>query len=106
MTDLILDMKLLDQLKSDLEAIVKEFKNADDFSDDTADATGHDDLAGHVRDFAHKWNDKRQSMTESVENLSKSVSSVTDGFTQVDAGLAKSLEDGAAQSKKEGVPAK
>jgi uncharacterized phage infection (PIP) family protein YhgE len=97
MTDLKLDLELLGQLKSDLDAIVKEFKGADDFSDDVAEATGHDGLAGHVRDFAHKWNDKRKKMTESVENLEKSVDSVTDGFTKVDDGLAKALEDAAKQ---------
>jgi len=98
MTDLKLDLQLLGQLKSDLDAIVKEFKGADDFSDDVAEATGHDGLGGHVRDFAHKWNDKRKSMTESVEGLEKSVSAVTDGFTKVDDGLAKALEDAASES--------
>jgi len=103
-TDLQLDLALLEQLKTDLDAIVKEFKGADDFSDDTADATGHDELAGHVRDFAHKWNDKRKKMTEAVENLSSSVASITDGFTQVDDGLAKALEEGAEASKAQGLP--
>lgn len=106
MTDLQLDMRLLDQLKSDLEAIVSEFKGADDFSDSVADATGYDDLAGHVRDFAHKWNDKRTSMTEKVENLSKSVSAITDGFTKVDSGLAKALEDADVKSTRDGVAEK
>jgi uncharacterized protein YukE len=98
MPDLKLDLALLQQLKEDLKAIEKEFKDADDFSDDVADATGHDDLGSHVRDFAHKWNDKRKSMTEAVEDLYKSIEAISDGFTQVDDGLAKALEDA-------GVPA-
>ena len=40
MTDLKLDLELLGQLKEDLESVVMEFKNADDFSDSVADATG------------------------------------------------------------------
>lgn len=105
MTDLKLDLDLLGQLKSDLEAIVGEFKGADDFSDAVADATGHDGLSGHVRDFAHKWNDKRKKMTESVESLSKSVAGVTDGFTKVDAGLATALEDAAKSQDYPAAPA-
>lgn len=106
MSDLSIDLGRLETLHTDLDAIAKEFKNADDFSDSVADATGHDGLAGHVRDFAHKWNDKRKSMTEKVENLTKSVAAITAGFTKVDAGLAKALEDGAAASSHEGVQKK
>lgn len=93
MTDLKLDLKLLQQLRDDLDAIVKEFKGADDFSDDVAEATGHDGLHDVTRDFAHKWNDKRKSMTEDVENLQKQLEAITDGFTQVDGELAQALEE-------------
>ena len=96
MSDLKLDLALLAQLKDDLEAVVSEFKNADDFSDDVADATGHDELSGHVKDFAHRWNDKRRGMTENVEALQGQIASISDGFTQVDDGLAKALEDAAS----------
>lgn len=97
MSDLKLDLQLLTQLKDDLDAVVAEFKNADDFSDSVADATGHDGLHGHVRDFAHKWNDKRQKMTDNVAALQQQVKAISDGFTQVDAGLAKALEDAAKE---------
>lgn len=97
--DLTLDLKLITQLKDDLDAVVKEFNDADDFSDDVADATGHDGLHGHVRDFAHKWNDKRKKMTESVTALQQQVKAISDGFTQVDSGLAKALNEAAAEGK-------
>ncbi|MBC7596983.1 MAG: hypothetical protein H7288_24210 [Kineosporiaceae bacterium] len=103
MPDLKLDLELLQQLKDDLEAIATEFKDADDFSNDVADSTGHDQLGSHVEDFAHKWNDKRKSMTEAVEDLQKSIAAISDGFTQVDAGLAKALEDAAPDNAK--IPA-
>jgi len=93
MADLVLDLERLRELKNDLEAVVKEFKNADDFSDDVADATGQDDLAGKVRDFASKWNDKRKKMLADVENLQAQIKAISDGFTKVDSGLAKALED-------------
>lgn len=93
--DLDLDLTLLHQLRDDLESVVKEFTDADDFSDDVAEATGHDDLSGHVRDFAHKWNDKRKKMTESVEALHQQIGAITDAFTKLDSELAKALEAGA-----------
>ncbi len=98
MTDLKLDLRLLEQLRDDLNAIVREFKNADDFSDDVAEATGHDGLHDVTRDFAHKWNDKRKAMTEDVENLQKQIGAITDGFTQIDADLAAALEEANATS--------
>lgn len=90
--DLSLDLEVLRQLKSDLDAIVKEFQGADDFSDTVADATGHDELAGDLHDFAHRWNDKRKKMTGDVQALAQSVAAISDNFTKVDAKLAKALE--------------
>lgn len=98
MSDLKLDLELLTQLKDDLEAVVNEFKDADDFSDDVAEATGHDGLSGHVRDFAHGWNDKRKGMTDDVEALQGQIASISDGFTKVDDGLAAALEQSAQSS--------
>lgn len=92
-SDLVLKLDELVQLRDDLDAVVREFHNADDFSDSVADATGHDELAGHVRDFAHKWNEKRKSMTENVENVQKVIAAVADNFTKVDGDLAKALEE-------------
>lgn len=105
MSDLKLDLELLTQLKDDLEAVVNDFKDADDFSDDVAEATGSDELQGHVREFAHKWNDKRKSMTTNVENLHKQIAAISDGFTSVDTGLAKALEDSHAASTATPAPA-
>jgi chaperonin cofactor prefoldin len=92
-SDLILDLQRLDQLHSDLQAVIAEFKDASEFSHDVADATGDDHLADKVRDFADRWNDKRKNMTESVENLQKAIAAITDNFSKVDQGLAKALED-------------
>lgn len=91
--DLKLDLSRLHELSHDLDGVVKEFEGADALSDDVADATGDDELSRRVRDFAHNWNDKRAKMTENVKNLRDQITSVSDGFTQVDAGLAKALQD-------------
>lgn len=96
MSDLDFDLSLLHQLRDDLDAVVNEFTNADEFSHDVATATGHDELGGHVSDFASKWNDKRKTMLEAVEALQQKIGAITDGFTEVDDSLAKALNDAAA----------
>lgn len=98
MSDLKIDLGRLETLHHDLDAIASEFRNADDFSDSVADATGDDDLASKVRDFAHGWNQKRTNMVESIDGLVKSVGAITDNFTKVDEGLAKALDDSASAS--------
>ncbi|HEY0249374.1 MAG TPA: hypothetical protein VGC45_14055 [Gryllotalpicola sp.] len=94
--DLQLDLGRLHELSQDLDGVVSEFEGADKLSDDIAEATGNDELRGKVHDFAHAWNDKRAKMTESVKNLRDQIASVSDGFTQVDDGLAQALQEAAA----------
>ncbi|MDR6610621.1 MULTISPECIES: hypothetical protein [unclassified Leifsonia] len=93
MSDLVLKLDELVQLRDDLDAVVREFHNADDFSDSVAEATGHDDLHSHVRDFAHKWNEKRKEMTENVKNVQQVIAAVADNFVKVDGDLAKALDE-------------
>jgi hypothetical protein len=95
MSDLKLDLKRLHELADDLAGVVSEFEGADKLSDDVADATGDDNLSSKVHDFAHGWNDKRAKMTQSVKDLQDQIKSVSDGFTQVDSGLAKALQESA-----------
>jgi phage-related minor tail protein len=93
--DLQLDLGRLHELYSDLNGVVKEFEGADALSDDIAAATGDDQLSDKVRDFAHNWNDKRAKMTQSVKDLRDQIKAVSDGFTEVDDGLAKALKESA-----------
>lgn len=98
--DIKLDLARLKQLSDDLTAIRNEFKNADDFSDSVSTATGNDDLAGTVHNFAHAWNEKRPEMTDAVEKLQKKYQIVTDNFTKLDHDLAASLEKARADEAK------
>ncbi|WP_198412142.1 hypothetical protein [Mycetocola zhujimingii] len=98
MSDLEIRTDLLEQLTTDLDAIAKEFEKADGFSDEVANAVGHDELSGKVTDFAHKWNDKRADMTESIKALQQQIEAISDAFNEVDSELAKALEDAAADT--------
>lgn len=104
MADLNLDMQLLQRMHDDLDRIASAFSGADAFSQQAAADVGHDELAGHVREFAEKWNDKREAMTKKITALAKSTAAVTDGFTKADAGLAKALRDSADTARRQGIP--
>jgi uncharacterized phage infection (PIP) family protein YhgE len=103
--DLKLDLERLQKLDHDLKAIVAEFKGADDFSDSVANATGHDDLHDVVRDFAHKWNEKRPEMADNVDKLEQKLAAITDNFTQLDHQLAQAMEQTRAEEAPHVAPA-
>ena len=98
MSDLQINMTQLRGLANDLKSIADEFKNADNNSEDAADATGDDELRGKVQDFADKWSVKRAEMGENVTKLQGIIQSVVDTFTQVDDELAKALEEKASDA--------
>lgn len=95
--DLSIDMGTLQTLATDLASIVRELENADERASDAAEATGHDGLRDRVNDFADKWRIKREDMIADVQTLSDVMTAIVDTFTQVDADLAKALEDAAAE---------
>lgn len=92
MPDLNVDLDAVRELGSSLTTVANEFENANANSDRIAGAVGHEGLAGVVRDFAHKWDDTREKMTENLKMLAESSTQVADAFTQVDGDLAKGLE--------------
>ncbi|MCA5895071.1 hypothetical protein LEP48_17210 [Isoptericola sp. NEAU-Y5] len=96
--DLSINMEELRTLAEDLKTIKDEFEGADDRAEDAADATGHDDLRDKVNDFADKWRIKREEMTGNVVKLQGIIQQVVDTFTEIDAELAKALEEGAEKA--------
>ncbi|GAB2451870.1 hypothetical protein [Xylanimonas ulmi] len=91
--DLEIDMTSLRELADDLQMIMEAFEDADDSAESARHAIGHDELSGVVEDFADKWRVKRGKMTEAVTTLQGVLQGVVDKFTEVDAELAKALED-------------
>jgi hypothetical protein len=102
MSDLVIQMHLLDQLEKDLGDIAAEYAGAEAFSGEMADAVGHDELGARVRDFSATWNDRRKNMSEQVTALHTQVKTIRDAFTQVDAELGKALVDAAQANKSSG----
>lgn len=92
MADLRLDLEAVESLASSLTTVADEFENANANSDRIAEAVGHEGLAGCVRDFAHKWDDTRESMTENLRGLADASSAVAEAFSEIDTDLATALE--------------
>lgn len=93
--DLSIDMDTLRTLAADLSTIVHELETADEQAGSAAETTGHDELADRLHDFSDKWRIKREDMLSDVQKLSGIMTQIVDTFTQVDADLARALEDAA-----------
>lgn len=89
-------------LARDLKAISDEFGDAEDFSDDLAEAVGNDGLADEVRDFATKWNKKRTEMKNNVDFVHALIKALGDGTDQIDSDLQKAIKQ--EKHKKGGKP--
>lgn len=92
MPDLRIDVAMYSELGSELNRIATEFSDANTNSDVIADAVGHSGLAGTVRDFAHKWDDKRKAMVGDIQTLAKFASEIGEGFGQTDQALGKAVD--------------
>jgi hypothetical protein len=71
---------------------VKAVFEADGDATDDADACGHADLAQRVRSFSTNWNDSRRQLAEAIGELGQAAVSIADGFDDVEADLAASLD--------------
>lgn len=92
MTDLRLDVEELKQLYLDLLNVSTGFSSIDQVSKNIASAVGHDALEAKVRDFATKWDDRRQKIITSVDAVAESARSIATTFRDVDKGMADALD--------------
>lgn len=92
MADLKLDADELLASASRAERIAGDFSTAERIADETAGYTGHDGLAGKVRDFGDKWDIARGKLEESLTTIADYLRAVVDTFDDLDTDLAASLE--------------
>lgn len=91
MSDLILDIDELKDLYLDLSNVRVSFGSIDEVSKSVADAVGHGGLEKKVRDFATKWDDRRDKIVSSLDALAESARSVATTFRDVDQGMGDAL---------------
>ena len=101
---MVIDVGALDRLGHDLSTVSQEFVNANTNSDRIASSVGRPRLADAVRNFAHKWDDRRKKIADSADSLSQTAIGVADGWRDLDEAGAESLRGQAAAPKGQKVP--
>jgi hypothetical protein len=90
--DLVVQTGFLLDLGHDLRAVALEFEHANAHSDDAGHAVGHGDLADHLHDFAHNWDDRRKKVMGNIQKLGESAVGVGEAFEKVENDLVKGLK--------------
>lgn len=90
-SDLIVNVELLVESESRLKSIKKELENLDNRKDDMHSHWGSSKISDVMDDFVDNWDDYRKKMVETVDTVGKLVKGTIDGFTGLDAELAKEL---------------
>lgn len=93
MADLKIDLTQLDELRVSLTEIATRFDSADQFSDDVATAVGElGALQGKAHEFAHNWNDTRESLAKNLRTLADAATTIHDTFVEIDSQLASQAD--------------
>ncbi|RLK48934.1 hypothetical protein [Microbacterium telephonicum] len=95
MADLKIDVTEVLSSASRAERIAGDLAGAERIADETATYTGHDGLAGKVRDFGEKWDIARGELEENLTFIAEYLRAVIDTFDDLDTDLAASLQDSA-----------
>lgn len=95
MSDLKIDVSEVLASASSAERIAGDFSSAERIADETAGYTGHDGLAGKVRDFGGKWDIARGKLEDNLTFIADYLRAVVDTFEDLDTDLAASLRQSA-----------
>ncbi|RKS93594.1 hypothetical protein DEU37_1009 [Microbacterium sp. AG790] len=95
MSDLKIDVGEVLASASRAERIAGDFSASERIADETAGYTGHDALAGKVRDFGGKWDIARGKLEENLTFIADYLRAVVDTFEDLDTDLAASLQQSA-----------
>ncbi|HEX5858847.1 MAG TPA: hypothetical protein VFY91_12135 [Microbacterium sp.] len=90
-TRLEIDVRELDSARYDIARVTRNFASADRISEDVAGLTGHDALAGRVRDFADNWDIKRGQLQEGLQFVQDALQAIVQTFEDLDLELAGSI---------------
>ncbi|GAA4067731.1 hypothetical protein GCM10023065_20460 [Microbacterium laevaniformans] len=96
MSDLKIDVGEVLASASSAERIAGDFSAAERIADETAGYTGHDGLAGKVRDFGDKWDIARGKLEDNLTFIADYLRAVVDTFEDLDTNLASALQQSAA----------
>ncbi|KXC06338.1 hypothetical protein [Microbacterium hominis] len=92
MSDLKIDVSEVLSSASRAERIAADFSTAERIADETAGYTGHDGLAGKVRDFGGKWDIARGKLEDNLTFIADYLRAVVDTFEDLDTDLAAAVQ--------------
>jgi len=96
MSDLIVEIDVVQRMKIDLGRVRREFENANERSDEVAEAVGHRALGERVRGFAHNWDNRRKDLVEQITQIEGHLDNIQEQFDIIDIELASGLTGNAA----------
>lgn len=93
-SDLKVNVDLLVESESRLRKLKKEFNNLEARNDDIREHWGSNSVTDAMDEFVDNWDDYRKALLENIDVVGKLVKATIDGFTGLDAELAKQLRKG------------
>mgnify|MGYP003399505284 FL=1 len=98
MNDLLVDVDVIERMRTGLSRVKREFENANENSNDAADAVGHHGLAERVRGFAHNWDNRRGELVAQITHIEDHLDNIQEQFDIIDTELKDGLSGNAATS--------
>ncbi|RYB96641.1 flagellar protein FlgN [Nocardioides glacieisoli] len=98
MTDVYIKLSELEQVVTQLEAIITEFDNATSLSEelekDIGDPFGESKLREEAQEFEERWDDKRGDLKDGLKGVKDHVDAVIKGVEDWDSETAIQLTGG------------
>jgi predicted nucleic acid-binding Zn-ribbon protein len=95
MADVYITLDRLEQVVTDLEAIISEFDNATSLSEELeaaiSDPFGENKLKDEAQEFEERWDDKRDQLKDGLTGVKDHVKGILDGIEEWDAETAKAF---------------
>lgn len=95
MVDVYITLDKLEQVVTDLEAIISEFEKATSLSEELeaaiGDPFGESKLREEAQEFEERWDDKRNQLKDGLEGVKDHVKGILDGIEEWDAETAKAF---------------
>lgn len=95
MVDVYITLDKLEQVVTDLEAIISEFEKATSLSEELeaaiGDPFGESKLREEAQEFEERWDDKRSQLKDGLEGVRDHVTGILDGIEEWDAETAKAF---------------
>lgn len=91
MSDLVLDLDLMESVAARLRLIEHAFGEATCVSRALSGAVGHDGLAESVRNFADSWDDRRTKIVEALSTIAATTEAIEQAFSTADATMGNAM---------------